>query len=103
MARSPQVRNKRNGWPEGAIFVGRPTRWGNPWKAGRDGTRDEVILRYFEYLKTRPDLIARLDKLKGHDLLCYCAPKFCHADILLLLANATPEEREEMLALDTLL
>ena len=28
------------------VLVDRRTRWGNPWRVGRDGTRTEVIARY---------------------------------------------------------
>lgn len=98
----PRVRNKRNGIPAGAVYIGRGSKWGNPFRIayhGREGGRGDVIVKYFEYLKTRPDLIEALDELKGKDLLCYCAPLLCHGDILLLLANASPEEREAMLGL----
>jgi hypothetical protein len=27
-------------------------------------------------------------ELKGKDLICFCAPKPCHADVLLEIANA---------------
>lgn len=100
MRPEPLVRNRRNGVPSGAIYIGRGTKWGNPFRIGPHGNRDEVILKYFEYLKTRPDLIAALDELKGRDLLCHCSPLFCHGDILLLLANANEEERARMLSLD---
>jgi len=28
------------------IYVGRPSKWGNPFVIGRDGSRDEVIAKY---------------------------------------------------------
>lgn len=38
------VRSRAKGWrmPEGAIYVGRPTQWGNPWRFGlaKDGRWD---------------------------------------------------------------
>lgn len=70
-----------------AVYVGRPSPWGNPFKVGRDGDRREVIRRYKEYLRSRPDLMTRLPELRGRDLACWCAPKECHADVLLRLAN----------------
>lgn len=70
-----------------AEYVGRPTKWGNPFVIGRDGTRDEVIARYERYLY-ESGLFDDLDELEGKDLECWCAPLPCHADVLLRLANA---------------
>jgi hypothetical protein len=28
------------------VYIGRPSKWGNPFQIGRDGTRDEVIAKY---------------------------------------------------------
>lgn len=85
----PAVFNKwRDRVPADAVYVGRPTIWGNPYVIGRDGDRDEVIRKYREYVTHRPDLLARLPELRGKDLVCWCAPKPCHADILLELANS---------------
>lgn len=49
--------------------------------------RGEAVLLYEEYLDSRPDLLADLPKLRGRDLICWCAPRACHADILLRRAN----------------
>ena len=86
----PKVYSKRqpNEIPKGAVYVGRPTLWGNPWKAGQHGTRAEVVARYRRYaierLRQEPSW---LTPLKGKDLVCWCAPLECHADVLLELAN----------------
>lgn len=69
-------------------YVGRPTIWGNPFKIGRDGSRKEVIQKYREWILTQPALIEQLPTLRGKILGCWCAPKPCHADVLLQLANA---------------
>jgi hypothetical protein len=96
---SPQrlQRKRSKGWrkPAGAIYVGRPTRWGNRWQAG-DGVVDtpKQAVRAFEMACQR----SRLDDpvwfehwlkpLRGHDLLCWCPPGTpCHGDVLLRLAN----------------
>lgn len=71
-----------------SVFVGRPSAWGNPYKIGRDGTRDEVIAQYRERLLRSPDLLARLPELQGKYLICFCAPLPCHADVLFELANS---------------
>jgi len=83
--------------PSGAIYVGRAmsrynlpaSKWGNPFKIGRDGTREEVVAMYRKYLmKADEEVKAHLEELRGKDLVCWCAPLPCHADVLLELANA---------------
>jgi hypothetical protein len=69
------------------VYVGRPSKWGNPFKIGRDGSREEVIARYREWILRQPALMAALPDLRGKDLVCWCAPEPCHADVLLELAN----------------
>lgn len=73
--------------PAGAVYVGRPGKWGNPFQIGRDGDRDEVIRKFTAHFLQSP-LINDLDELRGKDLVCWCAPDACHADLLLFLANA---------------
>ncbi|MBA7693729.1 hypothetical protein ES703_102318 [subsurface metagenome] len=72
---------------KGAVLVARPSKWGNPYKIGRDGDRLETIKKYREYILNNAKLLACLPELKGKDLVCYCAPLPCHADVLLELAN----------------
>ena len=95
----PKVLNKRTDIiPEDAVYVGRPTKWGNPYKIDVDGDREEVIELYRHYLHIQhPDL----REIEGKDLVCWCHtwdgrgenPRYCHADILLELANEeTPQE-----------
>ncbi len=64
------------------VYIGRPSKWGNPFAIGRDGTRDEVIAKYQAWLLKQPDLMAALPELKGKTLGCWCAPKACHGDVL---------------------
>jgi hypothetical protein len=55
-------------------------------------TREEAVAAYkdwishpdraFLYYKVREELV-------GKDLVCFCAPKPCHADVLLEIANGT--------------
>jgi predicted amidohydrolase len=68
------------------VYVGRPSKWGNPFIIGRDGTRDDVIAKYQAWIVRQPELIAALHELHGKDLICWCAPEPCHADVLLDLA-----------------
>jgi hypothetical protein len=69
------------------VYVGRPSKWGNPFRAGLDGTRKEVIAMYRAWLIQQPSLMAALPELKGKILGCWCAPEACHADVLDELAN----------------
>lgn len=70
------------------VRVDRRSRWGNPFRIGRDGTRVEVIRRYAEYLLARPDLVVDVPRLRGHTLACWCAPAPCHAEVLRQWAEA---------------
>lgn len=76
------------------VYIGRPSKWGNPFIIGRDGTRLEVIALYKAHILGRPELLAALPELKGKVLGCYCAPKPCHGDVLAELAELGPAEGE---------
>ena len=90
-ARTPRVLNKsRDGIPAGAVYCGRPSPFGNPFVIGRDGTREQVVDAYSEWIQGQPALLAQLPTLAGRDLVCFCAPQRCHCDVLLKLANASP-------------
>ncbi len=70
------------------VYIGRPSKWGNPFVVGKDGARDEVIELYKEWLKTQPKLIAAAKvELRGKTLGCWCSPKPCHGDVLMQIAN----------------
>ena len=72
----------------GDLYIGRPSKWGNPYVIGRDGSRELVVARYRDYILKSPLLGAVLAELRGKDLICCCAPKPCHGDVLLEIANA---------------
>lgn len=86
----PLVRNLRTSTPpeerSDDVLVCRPYRWGNPFKIGPDGTREEVVEKYRTSLTDFQKQQARLT-LKGKRLWCYCAPLPCHADVLAEIAN----------------
>lgn len=93
----PKVYNKyHKDAPKDAIYIGRPSKWGNPYEIGRDGTRDEVVEKYrqfaIEHIHTSDLFVKDLEELRGKDLVCWCAPKLCHGHILLSLANTIPLE-----------
>lgn len=73
------------------VFIGRPSKWGNPFKIGEPYTRKEALAKHAEWLSSQPDLLAQLDELRGKVLGCYCKPEACHGDLLLKLANNVEE------------
>ena len=99
-------RRRTKGWrmPAGAVYVGRPTKWGNPWRLDlahnyfgrgplrtpeevRDGR--ELCTDFFRRETLTPQIcdMARAE-LRGKDLCCWCSlDQPCHADVLLEIAN----------------
>jgi hypothetical protein len=80
--------------PENTVYVGRPSKWGNPYKIGDEFTTIQDILGLYErWLKSKlKEDLQFLDSLKGHDLACWCPlDKPCHADVLLKLLEETPK------------
>jgi len=84
MAHSLVVHCRRNYYD---VYIGRPSKWGNPFIVGRDGTREQVIARYEQWLGEQPHLLAALHELTGKVLGCWCTPRLCHGDVLARLAN----------------
>lgn len=72
------------------VLIDRRTKWGNPFQIGIDGTREEVIEKYREWILSQPELLKELPKLKGKRLGCWCAPMPCHGDVLVELVEALP-------------
>lgn len=72
------------------IYIGRPSKWGNPFSIPEDGSRETVIRRYREYILSRSDLLEGLPELKGKRLGCFCHPLPCHGDVLAELVNQLP-------------
>ena len=92
-------RKRSKGWrmPPNAVYVGRPTMWGNRWKIG---TWSNTLGRKVQTAQEAVDLYANLlfpeeyhrawvrENLRGKDLACWCALDApCHADVLLKIAN----------------
>ena len=88
----PRVYNlKTDIVPEDAVYIGRPSKYGNPFVIGPDGTRLSVIKKYKQWLLSNPKLLESVRKeLRGKDVVCFCSPKLCHGDVLLELANPKP-------------
>lgn len=112
-------RSRVKGWrmPENAVYVGRPTKWGNPFKVGQRNLYGTITADnrhaasiYLGFAPQNEGLIAAAQaELAGRDLACWCglcdmhrAGKplgsncpycdRCHADTLLKLANSTRRE-----------
>jgi hypothetical protein len=98
-------RKRSKGWrvPEGAVYVGRPTIFGNPFSVTvkmKPGTLigmgyravptvEDAIECYRLYLTEKPELLDQIRKeLRGKILMCWCRlDQPCHADVLLEIAN----------------
>lgn len=76
------------------VYIGRQSKWGNPFVLGQDGTREEVIAKYEVWIQTQPKLLKALPELKGKTLGCWCAPLPCHGDVLVKLVEVGDEEDE---------
>jgi uncharacterized protein DUF4326 len=74
-------------YPPNSVYIGRPSKWGNPFYLGKDQAREEVIDTYYEYVIDNALLMESLYELVDKDLICWCAPLPCHGDVLLMLAN----------------
>lgn len=70
------------------VYIGRPSKYGNPFHCGLDGTREEVIERYENWLQENPELIKDICReLQGKILGCWCHPLECHGDVIVRIAN----------------
>lgn len=93
--------------PSNTIYVGRPGRWGNPFKVGEEYVRErmsagggqktgivvdaEHAVRLFRRFTARQTQfhIDAYRELRGKNLACFCPlDQPCHADVLLEIANA---------------
>jgi hypothetical protein len=66
-------------------YIGRGSPFGNPFKIGKDGDREEVIRKFKHYFVERlKDQVfkKKLLELRGKRLGCYCAPLACHGDVI---------------------
>jgi len=81
----------------GVVFINKkryptkPSVFANPYKIGKDGTREEVIFKYKEYLinnlNNDKSLVNKLILLKDKNLGCWCYPEYCHGNVLLELID----------------
>ena len=47
------------------VYIGRPSKWGNPFVVGKHGQRGECIGLYESWLRENAALFAALDELRG--------------------------------------
>lgn len=100
-------RRRAKGWkmPPNTVYVGRPTKWGNPFEVGKDGKREDCYQLYgllargylciskeIEHVerqrRVQKAMRAAKRELRGKNLACFCPlSAHCHADILLAIAN----------------
>jgi hypothetical protein len=98
-------RSRAKGWrmPQGTVYVGAPTIFGNPFLGPKAAIRYRDWLlwkvgpkKFYEFERRpfylhhdRKRVLDNLHKLRGRSLSCWCAlDKPCHSDVLLWIANA---------------
>jgi len=71
------------------VYIGRPSKWGNPFRLKIDGTRNSVCDKHWLWLhgviqapqgEKPPSLDDIKRELMGKRLGCFCAPLRCHGD-----------------------
>jgi hypothetical protein len=81
------IEDKKTGKKE--RFPKQASEFQNPFKIGKDGTRDEVIDKFRKYIVAKlgsdSNLKDALLKMEGKKLGCWCAPEPCHGNVLLEL------------------
>lgn len=92
-------RKRTRGWeaPEGAVYVGRPSRWGNPYRIGDPDpmqvghvmTASDAVRMFRWYVEANPKFREEIRReLRGKDLICWCSlANPCHANVLLEVAR----------------
>lgn len=102
----PKILNKHKASSEdmaGGVYIGRGSRWGNPFPIGEFyGDREEVVVRHEKWIKNemvvKPTLLSEIRaQLGGKNLICFCAPLRCHGEILRVLANAPESELQDII------
>jgi hypothetical protein len=71
------------------VLCTRPGKWGNPFKIGRDGTREEVVTKHRkQFLANRRRVEECIRELSGKKLGCVCKLKLCHCDVYAEVCNS---------------
>jgi hypothetical protein len=70
------------------VYIGRGSRWGNPFKIGPDGDREAVVAKYAHWITDKGShLLPFIPELRGKNLICFCAPQLCHGHVLAILCD----------------
>lgn len=77
------------------IYIGRGSKWGNPFLIGKDGDREEVIEKYESWIRNQPELLNSLHEIENKRLGCFCRPKHCHGDVLIKLLEEKKIDKKE--------
>lgn len=95
------LNKKTHGIPANAIYIGRPSIWGNQFTHLNESqakfkvaTREEAVQAYAKWLGKSEQKEFRASvrqHLKGKDLVCWCAPLRCHGDVLQQVANTVSD------------
>ncbi len=85
-------RKRTKGWkmPANSIYVGRPTKWGNPYQVSCNATDEYRKLQIDKFEQSMSIMLKQdaITELKGKNLACFCPlDKPCHADVLLKISN----------------
>lgn len=78
-----------------AVYIGRPSPYGNPFLLEHEGARGDLILKYKDYIvkefESDPLMLeAWKEALQGKKLGCFCVPKACHGHVLAALIDEKP-------------
>ena len=76
------------------VYIGRPSKWGNPFVIGKHGNRKTVIAKYRTWVLQQPELMASLPELKEKTLGCWCSPLPCHGQVLIDLLETLENEED---------
>ncbi len=69
--------------PNGAVYIGRGSKYGNPFIIGKHGDRDKVCDQFEKEVLPNLDVTA----LRGKDLIFFCHPLRCHGESIMKKAN----------------
>jgi Domain of unknown function (DUF4326) len=64
------------------VYIGRGTKWGNPFVITKECTREQAVAKYRAALWKNKQLLGEVVELRGKSLLCFCAPQACHGHVL---------------------
>lgn len=69
------------------VYIGRPSKWGNPFHLKAEVSRHNVLENYRYWISGNKKLLLDLHELDNKVLGCWCAPRLCHGNILAELVD----------------